>query len=86
MTLRWAKSASKHGISPARTRYVIETYLPALKLPPELPDRPDEQIVYLGDDLNGTPLEVMTVDIGNGDELVIPSMGCGPSTSTTIAG
>jgi len=42
MTLRWAKSASKHGISPARTRYVIETYLPALKLPPELPDRLDE--------------------------------------------
>lgn len=62
--MQWASSAYKHRITQARTRYIIQTYQPALIQPPRPPDRPDEQIVYLGDDRNGTALEVMTVAPG----------------------
>lgn len=50
----------------------------ALREAAEPPQRPDEQIVYLGRDRRGKALEVMTVDLGQGVELVIHAMPLRP--------
>ncbi len=74
MALIFFQSAFKHQISEQRIRYVISHYQPSLVQPPEPPGRPNEQIVYLGDDAHGTALEVMTVMTNSGDEAVIHAM------------
>ncbi len=62
MELRFAWSASKHGISPERAAYVIEH----CGLPYE---QDDDMTLYLGDDWNGVALEVGAVT--RGQELVV---------------
>jgi hypothetical protein len=75
MRFQWAASASKHQISRARSRHVIAhcglIYVQAAA-PPK---RSLQQLVYLGDDATGTPLEVMAVELDDGQTLfVIHSM------------
>ncbi len=74
VALIFFQSAFKHQISEQRIRYVISHYHPSLVQPPAPPGRPNEQIVYLGDDARGTALEVMTVMTSIGDEAVIHAM------------
>jgi hypothetical protein len=70
----WAPSAFKHGVSPGRSRYVIEHCGLPYSMPAEPPGRPDERILFLGDDHNLTALEVMAVELQGGRFRVIHSM------------
>ena len=74
--VRFARSARKHGISRARDLYVIEHC--GLRLEQEPPSggaaAKTVRLVYLGDDEAGVALEVMVVELGGGDLLVIHAM------------
>lgn len=63
--LRFAKSAYKHRIAYDRVVYVIAHCASVLvQTPPEDdPDDNDERLVFLGDDQNGVPLEVMAIEL-----------------------
>ena len=74
MTLHWAKSASKHGITQHRTRYVLTRAGLVYIQRATPPERSLDQFVYLGDDRGGVALEVMAVELANGELLVIHSM------------
>lgn len=71
MPIRFAPSAERHGISPDRARYVVE-HCPAPLYSPE----PDEEdlVIFLGPDAHGVPLEVMGIELADGDLLVIHAM------------
>lgn len=72
MVSRFAWSAFRHGISEARIRYVVGNCPLALYLDPTT-TRPD-RLLFLWHDLNGVPLEVVAVEAGHGDLLVIHAM------------
>jgi hypothetical protein len=76
MDLRWARSATKHRISRERSRYVIEHC--GLRFEQDPPAgaqaSADPRLVYLGDDADGVALEVMAVELEDGDLLVIHAM------------
>ncbi len=72
MKLRWARSATKHHVSKARSRHVIEHARVRFRLP--APDRVDDRLLYLGEHGDGIPLEVMAVELDSGDLLVIHAM------------
>lgn len=66
----WAQSAAKHGISRRRSQYVIEHCGQPYVLDPEPPDRP-ERLLFLGDDKDGVPLEVVAIEMLDGTLRVI---------------
>jgi len=76
MELRWARSATKHRISRARARYVIEHCGLRFEQPPPTGAAvsADPRLVYLGDDADGIPLEVMAIELTDGSLLVIHAM------------
>ena len=67
MEIRWAKSASKHRISRARSGHVARTAERILReaAPPDSPLK-DDRIVFLGPDPSGVMLEVIAVEIEEG--------------------
>jgi uncharacterized DUF497 family protein len=71
---KWASSATKHGISRARIRHVIEHCGGPFTLPADPPDRPFERLLYLGDDQDGTAMEVMAVELLDDTLYVIHAM------------
>lgn len=73
LTLRFAKSASKHHVSHERAAYVInhcQVVLPQAPSTSDLDDH-DERLVFLGDDRNGIPLEIVAIEGVTGELLVI---------------
>ena len=71
MAIRFSRSAAPHGVSHDRSRYVVEHC--ACPLYP--PDQEDEDlIVFLGPDSRGVALEVIGVELDDGDLLVIHAM------------
>lgn len=76
--LHWASSSAKHGITQARTRYVLTRAGLVYIQRATPPDRPLDQLVFLGDDRGGMALEVMAVELANGDLLVIHAMPLRP--------
>ncbi|GGK06149.1 hypothetical protein GCM10010123_40000 [Pilimelia anulata] len=70
----WAASAAEHGISRQRIRFVIERCGLPFAVPPEPPDRPFERLLFLGDDRDGTELEVMAVEMLDDSLYVIHAM------------
>lgn len=75
---KWAASATKHGISKPRVRYVVEHCGLPFVLPPDPPDRPYERLLFLGDDQDGTALEVMAVELLDDSLYVIHAMELRP--------
>jgi hypothetical protein len=71
MAIRFSRSASRHGVSNGRAGYVVEHC--GCPLYPSDPDEED-LIVFLGPDGNGVPLEVIGVELADGDVLVIHAM------------
>lgn len=71
MAIRFSPSASRHGISHERARYVVENCRSPL-----YSAEPDEAdlVIFLGPDPRGVPLEVMGVELADGDLLVIHAM------------
>lgn len=76
--ITWAASATKHGISKPRIRYVVEHCGSPFVMPPEQPDRPYERLLFLGDDQDGTALEVMAVELLDNSLYVIHAMELRP--------
>jgi len=74
--LKWARAATKHRISRERSRYVIEHCgLRFEEEPPvDAPAGASTRLVFLGDDVQGTALEVMAVELEDGSLLVIHAM------------
>lgn len=70
MSLRFAQSAHKHGISHERAAYVIEH----CGLPYEGPEDERDAVLFFGDDWNGVRLEVGAIELEDGDLLVIHAM------------
>jgi hypothetical protein len=78
--LRWTRSATKHRISKKRIRYALEHCLLAFEEGP-LSDRPwatDDRLVFLGEDPTGIALEVIAVEAGHENLLVIHAMELRP--------
>jgi hypothetical protein len=71
--IRWARSATRHRIKRSRSQYVIENCGLIFDLPPPASDQ-DERLLFLGDDQLGIPLEVMAVELQDGDLYVIRVM------------
>ena len=73
MAIRFAPSASRHGIAFERARHVIENcpdpIYPAHSVPGET-----DRALFLGPDQHGVPLEVVGVELPGGDLLVIHVM------------
>lgn len=76
MEIRWARSATKHRISKERSRHVIEHCGLWFEVEPPAvaPAGGDIRLLYLGDDADGAPLEVMAVELDDGSLLVIHAM------------
>jgi hypothetical protein len=74
--LKWARSATKHLISRARSRYVIEHCGLRFEQSPPVgaPGGADPRLVYLGDDAQGVALEVMAIELEDGSLLFIHAM------------
>lgn len=74
--VRFARSATKHRVSKDSIRYVIaQCGLRFKESPPEVDaEVQDLRLVYLGDDAEGHPLEVIAVEVSEGDLLVIHAM------------
>ena len=69
----WARSATKHRIRKHRSRYVIERCGLIFRVP-SMGVEPDDRLVFLGDDEEGQPLEVVAVGLDDGALLVIHAM------------
>ncbi|MCB0863909.1 MAG: hypothetical protein KDB66_12000 [Solirubrobacterales bacterium] len=76
MALKWTRAATRHRISRDRSQYVIEhSGIRFEQYPPAgSSDVADLRYIYLGDDPFGTPLEVIAVELNEGDLLVIHAM------------
>ena len=76
MQIRWGRSTRRHRISRERIAHVIEHCgLVFATAPPEgAPAGASERLVFLGDDAQGRPLEVMAVQLEDGSILVIHAM------------
>lgn len=72
MVIRFARSAFRHGVSETRVLYVIESCPLPLYL--ESTTSRAHRVLFLWHDLNGVPLEVIALETGNGNLLVIHAM------------
>lgn len=71
MAIRFHPSARRHSIAHDRSRYVIE-HCGCPIYPPDINGA--DRIVFLGPDPNGVPLEVVGIELIDGDLLVIHAM------------
>jgi hypothetical protein len=73
--IRFARSATRHGITESRARHVVESCAQPL-----YSDEPEDQdlVIFLGPDEDGVPLEVMGIELAGGDLLVIHAMRLRP--------
>jgi hypothetical protein len=71
VAIRFHPSARRHSIEHERSRYVIEHCACPL-FPPDTDGA--DRIVFLGPDPNGVPLEVVGIELDDGDILVIHAM------------
>jgi hypothetical protein len=76
--LRWSRSATRHRVPRAATRFVIEHAGLVFVQPAAPPERPEDRLVWLGDDQTGRELEVMGVRVEDGSVLVIHAMPLRP--------
>lgn len=74
--LRWARSATKHRISRKRIRYALEHCLAILEEDPPQgqPSVRDSRLVFLSEDPAGAALEVIAVETGHANLMVIHAM------------
>lgn len=77
--IRFANSATRHRIARARSRYVVEHCGQAFSVPAAVdPKWQAERLLFLGDDMNGVPLEVMATELEEDSLLVIHAMKLRP--------
>lgn len=71
MALRFARSAARHRISRERVRHVVDTCRSRLYSDDE--DRAG-LVLFLGSDGLGVPLEIVGLEMADGDLLIIHAM------------
>ena len=73
MVIRFHPSASRHGVSPQRATFVVErSGRPLYVVDPSADEA--QLVLFLGPDHRGVPLEVVAVELRDGDLLVIHAM------------
>jgi hypothetical protein len=70
----WTASARKPGIRRAQARHVVETSRVVSVRPADPPARPDEALLFLGDDSAGQPIEVVGIEMDDRRLRVIHAM------------
>ena len=70
----WTASARKHRVSRTQVRHVVDHVGLVFLRPASPPDRPDEALLFLGDDRNGVRLEVVGVELSDGTLRVVHAM------------
>lgn len=70
----WTAGARKHRVSRAQVRHVVDHAGLFFVQPATPPDRPDEALLFLGDDEAGIPLEIVGVELADGRLRVIHAM------------
>jgi hypothetical protein len=73
--LSWTAGARKHRISRAQIRHVIEHGGLVFVRPASPPKRPDDAVLFLGNDADGVRLEIAGVELADGRLRVIPRDG-----------
>jgi hypothetical protein len=75
-SVRFARAATRHRVSKDRIRHVIANYRVRFEEPPPAGREgvPDTRLVFLGEDPQGEPLEVMAIQLPNGGLLLIHAM------------
>jgi hypothetical protein len=71
VVVRFSRSAARHRISADRARYVVEHCSYPLD---RLDDDDASLVLFLGPDAHGVPLEVIGLELADGDLLVIHAM------------
>jgi hypothetical protein len=61
----WAPSAAKHGVAHARARHVLDTAPTAFPVADEDGEPDPDLLLFLGDDPNGVPLEIVVRLLGD---------------------
>lgn len=74
--VRFTRAATRHRVGKDSIRHVIVNHRIHFEEPPPLglPGQRSMRVVYLGDDLDGRPLEVMAIELSTGEMLVIHAM------------
>jgi hypothetical protein len=74
--VRFARAATRHRVSKDVIRHVIANCRVRFEEPPPAGREgvPDKRLVFLGDDAQGHPLEVMAIELPDGGLLVIHAM------------
>lgn len=76
MRIRFARAAAKHGVTRSDIEHVIEHCGLSFEHPP--PKRKSAgrtpRLLFLGDDTEGSPLEVIAIEVGDDVLLVIHAM------------
>jgi hypothetical protein len=74
--VRFARAATRHRVSKDSILHVISHYSVRFEEPPPAgkPGARSVRLVHLGDDATGQALEIMAVELPNGDLLVIHAM------------
>jgi hypothetical protein len=70
----WTAGARKHGVSRDQVRHVVQTAGLYFVRAADPPARPDEALLFVGDDAGGTRLEVVGVELADGRLRVIHAM------------
>jgi hypothetical protein len=75
----WTAGARKHRISRTLVRHVVEHAGLVFVREASPPGRPDEALLFVGDDADGTALEVVGVELSDGRLRVIHAMVMRPA-------
>jgi hypothetical protein len=70
----WTAAARKHRVSRAQVRYVVVHAGLFFVRPAAPPERPDEALLFLGDDPLGMTLEIVGVELADGRLRVVHAM------------
>jgi hypothetical protein len=70
----WTAAARKHRVSRGQARYVVDHAGLFFVQPAAPPGRPDEALLFLGDDEAGERFEVVGVELADGRLRVIHAM------------
>jgi hypothetical protein len=70
----WTAGSRKHRVSRGQVRHVVEHSGLYFVRPADPPGRPDEALLFVGGDADGTKLEVVGVELADGRLRVIHAM------------
>lgn len=72
--MSWTAAARRHRVSRTQVRYVVSPAGLVFGRAADSPLRPDEALLFLGDDDQGNPIEVVGVELADGRLRVIHAM------------